>query len=207
MVWLVEPISGFWTFGCAHGRQQGSSLEFAAGKFMLILLKQKIHLSWGSAEMLLEKAGGSNRSVSVAEGIITPSVHPPFLSKVSVPIAEASVANVPASQQRSHSQLINASSCRATQLLQRRSRSQQLLSPCSRVAAPSSTGQKRAEGCNTLDPGCSVWQNPSVKTQSEKEIDYTGTMAVLRGYVKSCFPGKKYVIKTVTVLGICAQYL
>lgn len=106
--------------------------------------------------MLLEEAGGSDRPVSVAEGIITPSVHPPFLSKVSIPIAETSEANVPAAQQRTHSQLINASSRKATQLLQQWSGSRQLLSPCSRVAAPSNTGQRRAEGGNTLDHGCLV---------------------------------------------------
>ena len=106
--------------------------------------------------MLLEEAGGSDRPVSMAEGIITPSVHPAFLSEVSVPVAETSEANVPAAQQRSHSQLINTSSHKATQLLQRRNRSRWLLSPCSRVAAPSSTGQRRAEGGNTLDHGCSV---------------------------------------------------
>lgn len=169
IVWLGEPNSNFRTFGCAHGREQGSGLEFAAEKFVPILLKQKIHLCGGSAGMLLEEAGGSDRPVSVAEGIITPSVRPPFLSKVSVPVAEAREANVPAAQQRSHSQLINASSCKATWQLQRRSRSRWLLSPCFRVAAPSSTGQRRAEGGNTLDHGCSVWQSPSVKTQSEKE--------------------------------------
>lgn len=39
--------------------------------------------------MLLEEAGGSDRPASVAEGIITPSVHPPFLSKAILPGAEA----------------------------------------------------------------------------------------------------------------------
>lgn len=53
--------------------------------------------------MLLEEAGGSDRPLSVAEGIITPSAHASFLSKISIPITEASGANVPAAQQRSHS--------------------------------------------------------------------------------------------------------
>lgn len=39
--------------------------------------------------MLLEEAGGSDRPVSVAEGIITPSVRPPFLSEAILPEAEA----------------------------------------------------------------------------------------------------------------------
>lgn len=56
---------------------------------MLILLKQKIPKCGGSAGMLLEEAGGSDRPASVAEGIITPSVHPPFLSKAILPGAEA----------------------------------------------------------------------------------------------------------------------
>lgn len=49
--------------------------------------------------MLLEEAGGSDRAASVAEGVIAPSVHPPFLSKGSLPKAEAGETKVAGARQ------------------------------------------------------------------------------------------------------------
>lgn len=107
-------------------------VAFATGKFVPIPLKQKTHLCGGSARALLEEAGGSDRMVSVAEGINTPSVPSSFQSQC---LHRRAIAGKPTCcSPRWQLQLISAASCEATRPPQLQSKAWRLLPSCSRAA-------------------------------------------------------------------------